>query len=190
MDEKDVLKFAKTVGKLKEIKRAGWVKRNIPDPESVADHSFRAALLGMVLSDDEGLDTEKVMRMLLLHDLEESVTGDIPHPQKLKMDKEKLKAMQEGAIKEALSPLSAKLRERYFSIWKEMEEETSQEAKFCKDVEKLEMLMQVDDYQRKSKENKDKLNAFWEEAKNINDVPRRIASVIKVYEELRRQRGI
>jgi putative hydrolases of HD superfamily len=188
MKEKDVIEFAKTVGKLKEIKRAGWVRRGIPDPESIADHSFRAALLGMVLSDSEGLDTEKVMRMLLLHDLEESVTGDIPHPQKLKMDRQKLKAMQEGAINQALSKLPSDLKEMYVSIWKEMEEEKSEEAKFCKDVEKLEMLMQVDDYQRKSKENKDKLNAFWKEAADIRDVPRRIDSIINIYKKLEGER--
>jgi putative hydrolases of HD superfamily len=56
-------------GKLKELKRTGWVESEVSDPESVADHSYRVALLTMVLSDKEGLDTLKAVRISLLHDL-------------------------------------------------------------------------------------------------------------------------
>jgi putative hydrolases of HD superfamily len=188
MNENYVIEFARTLGKLKELKRAGWTKRHIPNPESVADHSYRAAVLGMVLSDKYGLNTEKIMRMLLIHDLEEAITGDIPHPEKIKMCKEKVREMQTNAINEVLSPLPTDLKERYALIWKEMEDGKTQEANFCRDVEKLEMFIQVDEYQRQSKENRERLSAFWEEAESIKDVPRRTDSLIEIYEELVRNR--
>jgi putative hydrolase of HD superfamily len=64
-------------GKLKELKRTGWVESGILEPESVADHSYRTTLLAMILSDQKGLDTLKTVKMALLHDLVESVTGDL-----------------------------------------------------------------------------------------------------------------
>lgn len=181
-----VLEFAKTVGKLKELKRAGWVKNNIPYAESVADHSYRTAVLGMLMSDTEGINTERVIRMLLLHDLEETVTGDIPNPDKVKMDKEKLSCMQKAAIEKVLLPLPSKIKESYLSLWNEMEEGVTQEAKLCKDVDRLEMMIQAYDYEAKDNCNKEKLESFW---KREDNAPYRIKSIVQIYEELKKQRN-
>jgi putative hydrolase of HD superfamily len=40
------------VGKLKSLKRTGWVREGMPDPESVAEHTFRVCFLILVLGDD------------------------------------------------------------------------------------------------------------------------------------------
>lgn len=190
MKEKDFIEFARMVGKLKSIKRAGWVDRKVTNPESVADHSFRATLIGMILSDLEKLNTEKVMRMLILHDIEESVTGDIMAIDKVKMNKEELHNNQIRAIEKILSPLPESLKKSYISIWKEMEEGLTQEAKFCKDVDKLEMMIQTDDYEREDVSNKEKLRPFWSrELRDIN-IPKRVDSIIKIYKELEKERGI
>ena len=62
MDEsvtKTLIEFCKFAGKLKRTKRTGWVERvGIKDGESVADHSYRVALMAMVLADERKLDTE------------------------------------------------------------------------------------------------------------------------------------
>jgi 5'-deoxynucleotidase YfbR-like HD superfamily hydrolase len=78
VNHEDLLEFLRNAGDLKMIPRTGWVQAGIKEPESVADHSFRMTLLAMVLSDQMGLDTEKVVRMALIHDLAESRTGDLP----------------------------------------------------------------------------------------------------------------
>jgi putative hydrolase of HD superfamily len=190
MKEKDFIEFARMVGKLKSIKRAGWIDREVTNPESIADHSFRATLIGMTLSDLEKLNTEKVMRMLILHDIEESVTGDIMAIDKVKMNKEELHNNQIRAIENILSPLPESLKKSYISIWKEMEEGLTQEAKFCKDVDKLEMMIQADDYEREDISNKEKLRPFWSrELRDIN-IPKRVDSIIKIYKELEKERGI
>jgi len=71
-------KFFQKVLELKNVPRQGWKEKlEIDNPESVADHSYSTTVLSMILSDMKGLDTEKIIRMALLHDLAESITGDI-----------------------------------------------------------------------------------------------------------------
>lgn len=57
-------------------KRTGWLKAGVPRVESVADHSYRAALLALVLP-ESGVDRVRCMKMALVHDLAESIVGDI-----------------------------------------------------------------------------------------------------------------
>ena len=70
--------FFQKVLELKNIPRQGWKEKlGINNPESVADHSYSTTVMSMILSDLEGLNSEKIIRMALLHDLAESVIGDI-----------------------------------------------------------------------------------------------------------------
>ena len=63
---------------LKTIPRSGWQKKlGIKRPESVADHAFGVAAIAMILSDSKRLDSAKVLKMAILHDLAESLTGDL-----------------------------------------------------------------------------------------------------------------
>ena len=58
--------FFKTVANLKNISRQGWIdKLSLENPESVADHTFSMAVIGMVISDLENLNSEKVLKMIL-----------------------------------------------------------------------------------------------------------------------------
>ena len=67
-------------GNLKKIKRTGWKNNKIKSPESVADHSFRVSFIAMFLSKDLNVDALRLIQMSLIHDLAESVVGDItPH---------------------------------------------------------------------------------------------------------------
>ena len=63
--------------KLKGVKRTGWVRKGIPEAESVADHSFGVAILALLLSLPPEIDRDALIKMALLHDLGESVIGDI-----------------------------------------------------------------------------------------------------------------
>ncbi len=79
---------------LKRTPRAGWLRVGIESPESVADHSFGAALLGWRIARSvSGVDAERVTLMLLLHDFHEAKLTDLPNPWK--------KYFPEGAIDEA-----------------------------------------------------------------------------------------
>ena len=70
--------------RLKRLDRTGWVLRGLPPgAESVAAHSYGVALTAMLLADEcaargAGVDAERVLRLALLHDLQETRTGDMP----------------------------------------------------------------------------------------------------------------
>ncbi len=73
----DIIRFFSKIRKLKEIERSGWVVSGVKKPESVADHSFGVALLVMLLGKNKNIDLEKALKMALIHDLGEAITGDI-----------------------------------------------------------------------------------------------------------------
>jgi putative hydrolase of HD superfamily len=76
MNGKSVLKFLFEAGTLKRVKRSGWWYAKIKNPESVAEHSFRTAVIAFVLAKEEKLDAEWAATSALFHDLRESRIGD------------------------------------------------------------------------------------------------------------------
>jgi putative hydrolase of HD superfamily len=143
--EDGLVKVLKTAGRLKKEMRRGWVvKAGIPNPESVADHTFRTVLLAMLLGDSRHFDTEKMMRMALIHDLGEAVMGDITP---IDVKRLKTKGVEESnVIKQILSPLPELLREKYLQIWRELCDSSSEEARLVADLDKLEMALQAAEY--------------------------------------------
>jgi putative hydrolase of HD superfamily len=179
VDWKEVTEFLRIVGELKKLSRSGWLKAGIR-PESVADHVFRTALLAMVYGDLKGLDSEKMMRMALLHDLPEIITGDLRPEEKTA----KLREEEYAAIEKILSYLPGDLRDRYMKTWAEFEDRTSEEAKLVRELDKLEMAMQALDYQEEGYK-KEKLEEFWTNAKaNIED-----PDLKKIYELLEKRKS-
>jgi len=154
--------FFQKVLELKNVPRQGWKEKlEIINPESVADHIYSTAVISMVLSDIEGLDSEKIIRMALLHDLAESVTGDIT-PNNITKDE---KARKENiAMKQILKNLPDKIAGQYFEIWNEYQKNSSQESRLLHDIDKLEMAFQAKFYQNKGI-SKEKLQTFFNTAK-------------------------
>ena len=71
------LGFIGLAGRLTKLPRTGWTRFDIPRPESVAAHSFRAAIIGYVLAPRFGANPERTALMLTFHDFNESIIGDI-----------------------------------------------------------------------------------------------------------------
>jgi len=157
-----IVDFVQKVGFLKKIKRSGWISWvGIENPESVADHSFRSAVLAMCIADLKGLNTEKLMRMLLLHDVHEALIGDYDYFAKRKISRSELKRKEHEAMEKMLENLPKKLKEKYFSIWLEFEEQKSLEAKIARQIDQLEMIFQALEYEKEGY-SKEKLDVFWE----------------------------
>lgn len=165
------------VGKLKKIKRAGWERVDIPEPESVADHTFRCAFFAMILGDLKDLDCEKIMKMALIHDLAEISVGDItPHDDISEKEK---KQREDVAIKQIFEELPN--REHYFKIWEEYQMQKTKEAVMMKNLDKLEMAFQAIEYQEKFPELD--LLEFIKEADTKIDLP----EVQKLINDLKKQ---
>lgn len=164
IDEK-IIEFAKIVGKLKKVERTGWVTTaKIQNPESVAEHSYRAAVMGMLISDIKKLDTEKVVRMLLLHDIAEVIIGDWDLSAKKKLGIENKNRKEKEAFEKIMQMLPQSQREEYAKIWKEFEERKTEEAKIVYQVEKLEMIVQALEYIEEGHD-KEKLESFFKNEK-------------------------
>ena len=146
---------------LKTIPRQGWKEKlEINHPESVADHSYTVSAMSMVLSDLEGLNTEKIIKMAILHDLAESVVGDIT-PNTIAKDEKILKENQ--AMKQILKNLPDKIAESYLEIWNDYQNRTSVESNLLHDIDKLEMVFQAKFYQENGV-TKEKLLTFFNSA--------------------------
>ncbi|MBI4399321.1 HD domain-containing protein, partial [Candidatus Micrarchaeota archaeon] len=72
-----MIDFLYEVGLLKRTPRSGWLTIGIKDCESVAEHSFRCAILGYVLARMEKANVEKIVLLCLFHDVPEARIGDL-----------------------------------------------------------------------------------------------------------------
>ena len=165
-------KFFEIVLKLKNTPRQGWIEKlEINNPESVADHSYSTSIMSMVLSDLEGINSEKIIRMALLHDLAELITGDIIPDD---MTKDEKTNKENLAIKQILKNLPSKIRVQYFEIWTEYQKKSTKESILLHDIDKLEMAFQAKFYQNEGV-SKEKLQIFFKTAiENIKNKNLRI----------------
>ncbi|MBQ7503263.1 HD domain-containing protein [bacterium] len=148
MDDTEVLtaKLAEMY-KLKALPRAGWLRKGISPPESVAAHSWGISLLIMLLTPPE-LDRLKALEIAAVHDLAESEVGDFT-PQdgisaelKHRLESEAIEKMQSGLAS------GERLSERF----KEYQENKTPEARFVHALDKLDMALQALVYQRRRPE--------------------------------------
>lgn len=122
---------------LKSLPRTGWIQNGVNNPESVASHSWGMSLLAMKLC-PENLDLSKVLQICIVHDLPESIVGDItPYDG---VSKEEKKKMESSAMRN-IAP-------EFFELWKEYEDQSSEEARFVKRMDKLDMSIQAMIYKK------------------------------------------
>ncbi len=171
-----LLDFITAVGRLKRIPRTGWVESGIDDPESVADHSFRTAITAMLLSDLQGSDTERVVRMALLHDLVEAEIGDLTPEQKELRGSEYLKE-EAMAMEGLLSTLPEELSSSYGALWEELRNGVTREAEVVSQADRVEMLLQALEYEEAGADPKT-LERFWQ-AQSFDGLPSILVEAIE-----------
>ena len=165
----ELLDFFKIVLNLKNISRQGWIdKLSIEHPESVADHSYSMALMAMVISDLENYDSEKILKMVLLHDLAESKIGDFTPEQLTKDKKEKI---ENCAFDEIIEKLPIVIKSEYDEIWKEYQNQISPESQIVHQMDRLEMALQAKMYQKQGSPKED-VEVFLESAKTTITHPK------------------
>ncbi|AOV94344.1 phosphohydrolase [Nanohaloarchaea archaeon SG9] len=153
---------------LKDEKRTGWELRNIEDPETVADHSWGVALLTLVYSKEVGINEEKALKMALIHDIAEAETGDFV-TRKIDDKQEIEKEEKEKMEKEAVEKLSGLLGEELDEIWMEYEEHETDEAKFVKDLDMIDMCLQAVKYEKENRYDPEEDNENFQEYENLDE---------------------
>ncbi len=135
--------FLHEMGHLKQIPRSGWLLLRIANPESVADHSARVGLVGIVLAALEGADVGHTAAMCLLHDAHETRIGDVPSVGRAYVrtaDPEAVTAHQTAGMPDNAAKVIQDLVAEY-------EAAETLEARVAKDADKIETLLQAAEYQ-------------------------------------------
>ncbi|XP_063477222.1 5'-deoxynucleotidase HDDC2 isoform X1 [Symphalangus syndactylus] len=141
---RSLLQFLRLVGQLKRVPRTGWVYRNVQRPESVSDHMYRMAVMAMVIKDDR-LNKDRCVRLALVHDMAECIVGDIAPADNI--PKEEKHRREEEAMKQITQLLPEDLRKELYELWEEYETQSSAEAKFVKQLDQCEMILQASEYE-------------------------------------------
>lgn len=134
--------FGYELGLLKRIRRSGWWHAGVRDPESVAEHTMRAAQLAAILAAEEGGDPARASYLALWHDSQETRTGDLPHTAGAYLSKPDPRRIT-GDQTELLPERS---RATVRDAVEEYESRRTLESLCAKDADKLEMLLQAVEY--------------------------------------------
>ncbi len=146
IEKEGIANFLFELGMLKKIQRSGYTFLG-SGRESIADHSFRVAIIAHVLALISGYeDPCKVVIMALLHDVHEARTGDQNY-----VNKQYVKVEEERAFLDATEKLPWK--ELYRDYWQEYRNGNSEAARIVKDADQLDLLLEL-------KEQKDLGNVY------------------------------
>ena len=137
MPPEELMAFLHKVEKLKCNTRHSWTSTG--RHETVAAHSWRLALMALLLREEiDGVDMEKVLRMCLLHDIGEAVTGDIPSFEKTEAHEQ----IEQQAVASLLGTLPQPLSGELSALFAEMDALATPEARVYKALDKLEAVIQ------------------------------------------------
>lgn len=186
----NALSFFRIVGYLKNVKRTGWVNNNIDKPESVADHMYRMSMLATMLV-DSSINKDHLIKLCLVHDLAEAIVGDIT-PHDTKVNSEQKHVLEVEAMKTIAEVIgNAHLADDILLLWSEYEGisnegtkvELTNESKIAHQLDKLEMIIQADEYERA--DSNLNLQDFFDSTQNSFDH----VEIVEWVNELRKQRN-
>lgn len=137
---KQLINFLFEVGMLKKTPRTGYQFLG-SGQESVAEHSFRTAVIGYLLSQQEaGADTYKITLMCLFHDFHEARTGDHNY-----VNKKYVKVDEDKAVQDLSKDLP--FGDDIISLTREFNEGDSLEARISRDADQLDLILELKEQQ-------------------------------------------
>jgi len=175
---KDIFRLLKRVNKLKENRRRGWMLHDIANAETTAEHTFHLALLVWLAGEKKNdIDTERAMKMALVHDMCEAYAPDFTSYDAAGLDenkeltkkdlknirpkkgrpttaqREKLgklkKELEQEAMEKITKGLGKNLKEEILDLWNDYEEGISTESRFVKQADRMINLLQGLDYYKR-----------------------------------------
>lgn len=136
MKQRDYINFLNAIEKLKCNTRHSWTSTG--RQESIAEHSWRCAVMALLCVDEyPEVDINRVVKMCLIHDFGEAITGDIPAFLKTASDEE-----TEGrAVESLLAQLPDAMHREFSKLFVEMEKLETPEARLFKALDNMEALV-------------------------------------------------
>lgn len=107
---------------------------------------------------------------MLLHDIQEAISGDYDHNKKKEIGLKKVKFLERKSIKSILSLFPKEIEEFYFSLWKEFESHKTLESVLARDIDKIEMVLQALEYEQEGCNPMD-FEPFWKSARLEIETP-------------------
>jgi len=156
------------VNQLKHLYRQGWLRRGVPPEncESVADHIYGMVMLAWWSADQyfPTLNRDLVIRLVLAHELGEIYTGDlIPADGITLAEKHQL---ERHAVERVVGKLPH--GSEYLDLWEEYESQQTPEARFVKQIDRLEMAFQASVYES---QHWDDMSEFFQSAQQALSDP-------------------
>lgn len=169
MNTAHILTFFFSVFSLKETPRTGWVLRGVKNPETIAEHVFRVAMMSWILGVRSNLRIQRILSMSILHELCEVYAGDmtpyhemlpssdserakmlmrwirLPRKEKAKNAAHKFKK-EKRALEKLIKPLRQNVKKEIMALWLDYEKGLSEEGRFVKQIDKIEAFFQAIEY--------------------------------------------
>jgi putative hydrolase of HD superfamily len=138
---KEVISFFFEMGQLSRVKREGWRLLGIESPESIADHTLRAAQIGWILAKMEGYENpHEVAAIVIFHDIGEARVGDIH-----KLANRYITVDEAAAVQEQTSRLG-EIGGEVLKLWDSIESRSNQAGILAKDADLLELAVRAREY--------------------------------------------
>jgi len=210
---KNLLNFLIEVGKLKKMPRTGFVWLGIKNPETIAQHTYRVAIMNWILGrkTKPQLNIGRVIKMSLVHDLCEVYAGDMtPYWGLLPKDKEKRKEVlkrwirltkkvkerrerekfqkEKKALQKITKNLDLSLKKEITDCWLDYERLFSKEGRFVKQGDKVETLLQALEYWGSQPDSP--VFGWWEEVEDLVDNPILLEFLEKIEKKFYHRRKI
>ena len=130
-------------GLLKKVKRSGWWVAGIKDPESVAEHSFRCAVIGYYMAHLENVDPCRVLVMTLFNDIHEARINDLHKMGHYYID---FKEAERKVFSDQMKMLFPGVKSELTKLRREYEGQKTKESIVARDADILECLIQAKEY--------------------------------------------
>ena len=139
--------------RLKVEKREGWRRFGILKGESIADHMYRMSLITMLAPSalSSKLDIPRCTKMALVHDMAEGLVGDltpvdgVPKIEKNRREAETMDWIAQGLLGRVQNGIPG---QDLKAAWQEYEDSETLESQFVHDVDKIELILQMVEYER------------------------------------------
>ncbi|ANQ25720.1 phosphohydrolase [Vibrio natriegens] len=134
-----IIHFLQQIETLKSTLRTAWTATG--RQESTAEHTWRLSLLAMLLASEyPDLDSLKVLKLCIIHDLAEAVSGDIPAPLQHRVTNKS--ELEKQDLLTLTASLESAKRDELLALWTEYDQMSTGEAKLVKALDKIETILQ------------------------------------------------
>ncbi|MDI6825594.1 MAG: HD domain-containing protein [Candidatus Aenigmarchaeota archaeon] len=144
---KSLVNFLDYISRLKLTVRTGWDLHDVPGiRETIGSHSFGVTFLAWILAKKEDVDVDKTIKLALIHDLLEGITGDItPYDDSYRIKQ----VIEKKAMSELKKLLPLELKKDVENLIEELNEGKTRESQIVMQADKLDTAFQAYLYEKK-----------------------------------------